>query len=117
MSINKFWKGIFLMLSVLVAAIQSGQIVWAVTFVTMFLVGAQYYVKNYFLPSDSLEGSVNRKDVVSTILLAIIAGLSDTIGQFIVNGVIILPIVGKTVLSVIVTYFTTSFFSGAKKTV
>lgn len=115
MEINKFWKGIFLMLSVLVAAIQSENIVWTATLVTMVLVGGQYYIKNYLMPSTSDEGKVSWKDVLSTVLLAIIAGLSDSIGQFIVNGAIVWSIVGKTIMSVVITYFTTTFFAGAKK--
>jgi hypothetical protein len=109
---SKFFKGILLMASVIFTALQTGNVVWISTILSAVLVGVGYYVKNYLLPSNSIEGSLTWRDILSGVLLAVVAGLSDSISSLIVNGVIVWPLLGKTVLTVTITYFTATFFSG-----
>ena len=100
------------MASVIFTALQSGNVVWSSTILSAVLVGSGYYVKNYLLPSNSTEGSLTWRDILSGVLLAVIAGLSDSISSLVINGVIVWSLLGKTVLTVTITYFTTTFFSG-----
>lgn len=102
------------MASIIFAAIQAGSVVWPVVITTAVLSGIAYYVKNYLAPSGSGEGVLNWKDILSGLILAVVAGMSDSITQWITNDVIDWSLAAKTAGSLIVTYFVTTFFSGHK---
>jgi hypothetical protein len=109
---SKLFKGILLIASVIFTALQTGNVVWASTIISAICVGAGYFVKNYLIPSDSTQGTLTWKDVLSGVLLTIVAAIGDSISSLVINGVILWSLLGKTVVSVAITYFTTTFFSG-----
>jgi len=111
MNASKFVKGLLLMASIFFAAVQAGNVAWVSTIVSAILVGAGYYVKNYLSPSDSTSGTLSVKDIVSTLLLAVIAALSNSVSSLVVNGTIVWTVLGKEVISVVVTYLSTTFFN------
>lgn len=106
---NKFVKGIALMIMVIFAALQTPPVIWASTIILAIVVGGGYFVKNYLLPSNSIAGQFNWRDVLSTLILAVLAAVGDSIGAIVVGGVISWALLGKTILYVVGTYFTTTF--------
>jgi hypothetical protein len=109
---SKFVKGLLLMASVIFSALQTGNVIWASTIILTVCVGISYYIKNYLMPSDSIEGQLNWKNIISALILAIVTGLTDSIASLVVNGVINWGLLWTTVTSVVVTYLGTTFFSG-----
>jgi magnesium-transporting ATPase (P-type) len=109
---SKFVKGLLLMASVVFAALQTGNVIWASTIILTICVGITYYVKNYLSPSDSPEGQLNWKNIISALILAVATGVSDSIATLIVNGTLNWGLLWTTVSSVVVTYLGTTFFSG-----
>lgn len=108
---NKFVKGIILMLGIILAGIQTPPVVWASVLLATVLVGTGYYVKNYLMPSVTATGQLSWQDVLSTIILAVVAALSDSLSALVVNGVIVWALVGKTALTTAIAYVTTTYFS------
>jgi hypothetical protein len=111
---TKFVKGLMMMAAVVFTAMQNPPVVWSVVIFTSVLVGAGYYVKNYMMQSSSNEGQLNFMDALSVVLLAVITALSDSLSSLVVNGVIVWSLVGKTVLSVVITYISTTYCLGKK---
>jgi hypothetical protein len=109
---SKLFKGILLIASVIFTAFQNGNVVWASTIISAICVGASYFVKNYLMPSDSTQGTLTWKDILSGVLLSVVAAIGDSVSSLVINGVIAWSLLGKTVISVAITYFTTTFFSG-----
>ncbi len=114
---SKFWKGIFLMFSVIYAAMQgTGEIMWTYTLSLAVLTGVAYYVKNYWIAqSVSVEGAWDWRDFMSGLVLAVVAALIDSLGSIIVGKVIYWHELGKLVLSVFGTYMLTTFGFGPAK--
>lgn len=112
---EKFVKGILLMISILATAYLDGNIIWAQTLLSMACVGIGYYVKNYFMPSDSQQGQFSLRDILSILILTIVATVGDSISGLVINGIIDWGALGKMALGVIFTYFTSTYYSGIKK--
>jgi len=112
---SKFVKGIILILGVFFTAYQNPPIIWTITIITAICVGGTYFVKNYFSPSVTPTGTLDWKDVLSALLLAIFTAVFNSLSSNFVSGVIIWSLLGKTVLSVVITYITTTFFAGQTK--
>jgi hypothetical protein len=109
---SKLVKGLLLIAGVFFTALQNPPVVWAITIITAILIGGSYFVKNYLSPSVSPSGTLSWQDILSAVLLAIFAAVSNSLTSLVVNGVIIWSLLGKTVISVIITYITTTYFSG-----
>ena len=114
---GKFIKGLAMMIMILVAALQSPPVVWASTIIMMIITGGGYFVKNYLLPSTSVAGQFNWRDWLGLLILAVLTAVGESIGTIVVGGVLLWSALGKTVLYVIGTYFTTTFLMGDTKKV
>lgn len=108
---QKFVKGILLMAAVFFTAYQNPDFILASTLISMVCVGIGYYVKNYLMPSDSPGGLITWRDILSGLILTIVAAVGDSIGSLVVNGMVDWGALYKMALGVAITYFTTTFFS------
>ena len=112
---TKFVKGLLLMAGVILTALQSSvPPVWAVTIITTVCVGIGYYVKNYYIPSTSVQGELNWGDILSGMILAIVAGVSNSLSELVISGIVVWGALFKIIGTVSITYLTTTFFSGTK---
>jgi len=100
------------MAGVIFAALQTGNVIWASTIIVTLCVGVGYYIKNYLMPSDSVEGQLNWKNIVSALILAVLAAVSDSVVNLVANGAVNWGLLWTTVTSVVVTYLGTTFFQG-----
>jgi hypothetical protein len=114
---SKLLKGILLIIGVFYTAYMNPPVILATTIITAICIGGTYFVKNFYAPSTSSTGTLNLQDVVSTLLLAIFVALENSIASYIVSGAIVISLLVKTVLSVVITYITTTFFAGQTKVV
>ena len=112
---SKLMKGILMMGAVIFAAIQTGDIVWPVTLITAACVGIGYFAKNWWFESASTDNVFDWRDVASALIMAAVVAIPESIGQIVVNGVFNLSGLLAVIGSVIMTYFTATFFSGIKK--
>jgi hypothetical protein len=115
MQTTKFIKGLIVMAGVLIMAMQNQPIVWAVVIITTVCAGIGYYVKNYFMPSNSIEGELTLKDMISAIALAICVAVPNSIAEIVINGVIDWEAMLQVVIGVITPYLGTTYFVGQKK--
>jgi hypothetical protein len=114
---SKIVKGILLMVSVIFAALQSGNVVWAATIITTLIVGIGYFVKNVIFPSVSDDNVFDWRDVVSTLILSALAAIEPIVGSLVTNGAVDWLLLGKTILTVVIIYFSTTFFAPAQPAV
>lgn len=112
---NKFVKGILLVIGVFLTAIEAGNVVWPVTITTAVVVGVGYAVKNIWLPSVSADGKFDWQDIASAVILAVTVAIGDSIATLVTNGVMDWLLLGKTILSVVITYFTATYFAPETK--
>lgn len=112
---NKIVKGFLLMLAVIFTALQGGNVVWAATIITAVCVGIGYFVKNIWFSSVSEDGVFDWRDIASALILAVVAAVSESIGQIVVGGIIEWGEMVKIIVAALFTYFSTTFFSGAKR--
>jgi membrane protease YdiL (CAAX protease family) len=113
---NKIVKGILLMIGVIFTALQAGNIVWAATIISAVCVGLGYFVKNVWFQSASEDGVFDWKDAVSAVILAIVTTIGGMVSELVTgDGVIDWILLLKTIGTVVITYFTATFFEPAKK--
>jgi hypothetical protein len=108
---TKIVKGILLMIGVVFTAFQSGNIVWAATIITAVCLGLGYFAKNVWFPSVSDDGVFDWRDVVSALVLSIVATIGTMIGDLVVNDSVNWLLLAKTIVTVVITYFTATFFA------
>lgn len=111
---SKLVKGILLMLGPIFLALQSPDTVWAGVIITSICLGIGYFVKNYLMPSDAPEGQLGWKEIVSALILAVIAAVSASITDLVSSGTVNWGLLLKTVGTAVLTYITTTFFAGQK---
>jgi ABC-type uncharacterized transport system permease subunit len=73
-----------------------------------------YAIKNKWLPSNSPEGELNGRDIVSGLFLAIVMGLSDLVASSITGEPLTGKMVAITISGIIVQYFTKTISTGTK---
>ena len=73
-----------------------------------------YAIKNFFMPSDSPEGSVFWKDIVSGAVIALCMALSNLAGTLIPGVEFSWPVFWTTVIGAVVGYFTKTLAQGQK---
>lgn len=112
---NKIVKGLLLIVGVIFAALQSGDIVWPATLISAACVGLGYFAKNVWFPSVSDDGTFDWRDIASALILAVVTTISESISSLIINGAVDWMLLIKTVGTVVITYFTATFFAPAKK--
>ena len=111
---QQFWKGLAQMLiGVIVAAFSVQPIDWLVLAVTAICSVLTYFGKNLLQiwPSDSPAGALSWFNLLSGLLIALGTGILQAVGMFIVEGIVLWPVVWKVVLSVTFTYLGTTFFA------
>jgi hypothetical protein len=64
-----------------------------------------------------LQGQLDWKDVISALLIAIFATVSNSIADLIVNGAVDWVSLKNIVIGVVCTYLSTTFFVGAPKAI
>lgn len=111
---QKFVKGILLILGVFLAAVQTGNVVWPVTIITAICLGGGYFVKNIWFQSASEDQVFDWRDVISAILLSIFATIGDSVGNYVVGNLVDITALLKTIGTIVLTYFGTTFFENAK---
>jgi len=72
---SKLMKGILMMGAVIFAAIQTGDIVWPVTFITSACVGIGYFAKNLWFESASSDNVFDWRDVASALIISAVAAI------------------------------------------
>lgn len=112
---NKIVKGLLMGLSVIFAAMQTGDIVWASVIITSICVMVGYWVKNWWFSSVSEDGVFDWRDIASALLLLVVASVPESISQIVIDGSIDLSQLMTVIGTVIFTYFTATFFSTGKK--
>ena len=86
---------------------------WLVLAVTAICSVLTYFGKNLLQiwPSDSPAGALSWFNLLSGLLIALGTGILQAVGMFIVEGIVLWPVVWKVVLSVTFTYLGTTFFA------
>lgn len=112
---NKVVKGILLMLGVVFAAMQTGDVIWPAVIISAVAVGGGYFVKNIFFQSVSEDGVFDWRDVASALLLAVFATLGESINSFVIDNHLDWLLLIKTIGTVVMTYFSTTFFEKPKE--
>jgi len=64
------------------------------------------------MPSDAPEGQLGWKEIVSALILAVVAAVSTSITDLVASGAVNWGLLLKTVGTAVLTYITTTFFSG-----
>ncbi len=111
---NQFLKGLGMaIVGVLVTFFVSTPINWLLMAVTAVCAILTYAGKNLipWLHSDSLPGQFSLINIVSALLIALGSGILESVGLFLVNGVIDFAILGKVVMSLTLTYFGATVFA------
>lgn len=114
MTTQQFFKGLFMaLMAVIVAAFSQTPIDYLLLAVTAVSTILTYTGKNLVavLHSDSPAGALSWINLASGLLIALGTGILEAVGLFIVNGVVLWPVVWKVVLSVTFTYLGTTFFA------
>ncbi len=87
--------------------------IWYVVLVTVAFAGT-YAVKNYFLPSDSAEGAVKWKDILSGLIIAVCMAISNLAATLITGIDFSAQVLWITVIGAVVGYFTKTIPQGVK---
>ena len=101
------------MAGVVFSAYQTPPIVWATTIITMAVVGGSYFIKNYWVPSNSPQGTLSFVDALCGLTLAILAGIGNSISSLVVSGIVVWSLLLKTIITVGGTYLGATYFSGS----
>jgi hypothetical protein len=88
--------------------------VWYVVLVTGAF-ALEYAVKNYWFPSNSPEGQLYWKDILSGLVLAVCAGLNVLGANLLTGTEFSAALLWSTVVGAIVIYFTKTIPQGAKQ--
>jgi hypothetical protein len=113
-----FWKQLFMILIGIIVTIQI-PINWAFLTITLLAAILPYLGKNVFLvflTSTSQPDQVSWQNVVSGILIAVGAGLTEYFGQIVAGFTINWPMLWHVVIGVTLTYITATFFSPPNST-
>lgn len=111
---QQFWKGLATaLISVIVAAFAVQPINWVLLAVTAVSTILTYTGKNIIplLHSDSPSGALSWVNLLSGILVAVGTGILESVGMYLIDGVIIWAIVWKVVAAAAFTYLGTTFFA------
>lgn len=114
MTTQQFFKGLMMMLvTVIVSAFSQQPINYLLLAITAVSTILTYSGKNLIavLHSDSPVGSLSWINLASGLLVALGAGILESVGSYLVEGAIIWDIVWKVVLASAFTYLGTTFFA------
>ncbi len=75
---------------------------------------ATYWLKNYFMPSDSGEGVANWKDILSGVIIAVCMALSNLAATILTGADLSVQILWTTVVGAVIGYFTKTIPQGEK---
>lgn len=84
-----------------------------VAIVTMVF-AVSYWLKNYFMPSDSGEGVANWKDILSGIIIAVNMALSNLAATLLTGTEFSMQVLWVTIAGAVIGYFTKTVPQGAK---
>lgn len=118
MTVQQFFKGLFMaLIAVVVAAFSTQPIDYLLLAITAVCAILTYSGKNLIavLHSDSPPGVLSLINLVSGVLVALGAGILESIGLYLIGGVILWPIVLKVVLATTFTYLGGTFFAPKHK--
>lgn len=103
---NNFLKNFIMAMVALIASLiaDAQEIVWSIVWITVSGNALIYFAKNFWLPSTSGKGKFNWRDVSSGLIMAVGTAISSGAASFIIEGSINWPMLGKTVLGVIIGY-------------
>jgi hypothetical protein len=87
--------------------------IWFVVLVTVAFAG-EYAAKNYWFPSNSPEGQVYWKDILSGLFLAVCASLNALGASLLLGTIFTAHILWITVIGAIAAYFTKTLPQGTK---
>jgi len=73
-----------------------------------------YAIKNFFMPSDSPEGQVFWKDIVSGVVIALCMALSNLAATLLPGVEFSWPVLWTTIVGAVVGYFTKTLAQGKK---
>jgi len=114
MTNQQFLKGLLMALvSVIVTFFSTTPVDYLLMALTAVCAVLTYVGKNLIdvLHSDSPVGSLSWINIVSALLVALGAGILEAASMIIVNGVILWPVLGKVVGSIVLTYVISTWFS------
>ena len=112
---TQFLKGLLMtLIGVFVAAWSQQPVVWSVLAITLIGTALTYIGKNAIVPlqSDSPPGTLNWKNILSALLIAIGSGVTEAVATIAGTGVINWNLLLKVVLSVTFTYLGSTVFAG-----
>lgn len=111
---QQFFKGLFIaVMTALSSALTTGQDMLATMTIALISSALVYTGKNLLMiwPSNSPAGSISGVNILSGIVLAIGTGLTDALGQIIVDHKVVWLIAGKIALASMFTYLGATFFA------
>lgn len=111
---QQFWKGLGMaLISVIIAAFSQTPIDFMLLAVTAVCTILTYFGKNLipWLHSDSPPASLSLINIVSGVLIAVGAALTESVGTYLVAGTILWPIVWKVTAYTAGTYLLSTFFA------
>jgi hypothetical protein len=114
MTKQQFWKGLFmLIISIIMTILGPTPINMALVAISVIAGVLPYVGKNLivFFNSDSPAGALSLVNIISGLLIALGAGLTEYLGQIIFEGIVVWPILWKVVIGVTLTYITSTFFA------
>lgn len=111
---QQVWKGLGMaLITVVIAAFSSQPVDYLLLAVTAVSTILTYTGKNIIplLHSDSPSGALSWVNLLSGILVAVGTGILESVGMYLIDGVIIWAIVWKVVASATFMYLGTTFFA------
>ena len=114
MTSQQFFKGLLMaVVAVVVAAFSTQPIDFLLLVVTALCAILTYVGKNLIsvLHSDSPVGALSLLNLFSGVLVALGTGVLESVGTFLINGVILWPVIWKIVLATTFTYLGGTFFA------
>lgn len=113
---TKFLKGLLITLvTTFIAAYTQVPLIWAVVYISLIGNALTYTGKNAWFKSTSVQGQLNLRDFGSAGLIAIGSAITEAIATLTVSGVVNWPLLGKVVLSAVVSYLSATLFEGDKQ--
>jgi hypothetical protein len=115
MTKQQFWKGLFMLVfGIIVSQIGQTPIDFAFMGIAALAAVLPYLGKNLFLvflTSTSGPEQLSWKNIVSGVIIAIGTGLTDYLGQIVINHAVVWPMLWHVVIGITLTYISTTFFS------
>ena len=111
----QFWKGLLMtLMGIVVVYFSTTPIEWSIMIITLVGTALVYFGKNAFvaLKSRTKAGSLDLKNIISALLIAIGTGIIDAIGMIVIDGKIVWLLLGKIVLGVTFTYLGGTLLGG-----